>query len=75
MKSDTGPIENDRIYRLDRLTWVGAILILHKRVFNDKYDPIMVSCHYCFLKQGFVISGMPDEVRILYLFSVYLFIF
>ncbi|CAF2380641.1 unnamed protein product [Rotaria sp. Silwood2] len=39
------------------------MLFLHKRVFGDKYDPIMVSCHYCFLKEGFVIADVADEEK------------
>jgi hypothetical protein len=32
-------------------TFLGGMLILHKRVFYDKYDPIMVSCHYSLKKK------------------------
>ncbi|CAF4100850.1 unnamed protein product [Rotaria sordida] len=37
------------------------MLSLHKRVFPEKYDPMMVSTHYCLIKEGFVVDNVPDD--------------
>jgi hypothetical protein len=54
--------------------FLNALLFFHKNMFADKFDPIMVLTPYLFLKKGFIVDNVDEEVTILYVFCfVYFF--